>query len=395
MAFSLALMLISAFLINELFIKIKLPGLLGMILLGILIGPYGFNKIDSNLLAISGDLRLIALIVILLRAGLGIKKNELNAVKKEVLKMSCIPGIFEGLTISLCSMYFLNFSFIEGGILGFIIAAVSPAVIVPKMLEFQEKKIGIDKKIPTIILAGASVDDVFAITIFSSFLGLYGGKSVNLIANVLNIPLSIVLGIGIGAIIGFILIKFFKNYSIRDTKKAILILAIAILFNSFEKYISSSFHIEIASLLGIMTIGFFILELLPNVGTRLSVKFNKIWVFAEIILFVLVGAQVNIGVAIKSGGVGVIILLIGLIARGIGVYVSLLGTNFSFKEKFFTIIAYMPKATVQAAIGAIPLMSGVASGETILAIAVMSILLTAPAGSILIDILGKKFLNRE
>lgn len=395
MAFSLALILVSAFIINEIFIKIKLPGLLGMILLGILIGPYGFNKIDSNLLAISGDLRLIALIVILLRAGLGIKKNELNAVKKEVLKISCIPGLFEGFTIALCSMYFLNFSFIEGGILGFIIAAVSPAVIVPKMLEFQEKKIGTDKKIPTIILAGASVDDVFAITIFSSFLGLYGGKSINLIANILNIPLSIILGIGIGSIIGFILIKFFKNYSIRDTKKAILILSIAILFNSLEKYISNNFHIEIASLLGIMTIGFFILELLPNVGARLSAKFNKIWVFSEIILFVLVGAQVNIGVALKSGGIGILILLIGLIARGIGVYISLLGTNFSFKEKIFTIIAYMPKATVQAAIGAIPLMSGVASGEVILAIAVMSILLTAPAGAILIDILGKKFLNKE
>lgn len=395
MAFSLALILVLAFLINEIFIKIKLPGLLGMILLGILMGPYGFNKIDSNLLAISGDLRLIALIVILLRAGLGIKKDELNAVKKEVLKISCIPGLFEGFTIALCSMYLLDFSFIEGGILGFIIAAVSPAVIVPKMLEFQERKIGTDKKIPTIILAGASVDDVFAITIFSSFLGLYGGKSVNLIANILNIPLSIVLGIGIGAIIGFILIKFFKNYSIRDTKKAILILSIAILFNSLEKYISGKFHIEIASLLGIMTIGFFILELLPSVGTRLSAKFNKIWVFAEIILFVLVGAQVNIGVAIKSGGIGVLILLIGLIARGVGVYISLLGTNFSIKEKLFTIVAYMPKATVQAAIGAIPLMSGVASGEVILAIAVMSILLTAPAGAIFIDILGKKFLNKE
>ncbi len=395
MAFSLALILVLAFIINELFIKIKLPGLLGMILLGVIIGPYGFNKIDSNLLAISGDLRLIALVVILLRAGLGIKKNELNAVKKEVLKMSCIPGLFEGFTIALCSMYFLKFSFIEGGILGFIIAAVSPAVIVPKMLDFQEKRIGTDKKIPTIILAGASVDDVFAITIFSSFLGLYSGKSVNLIANILNIPLSIILGIGIGSIIGYLLVKFFKNHSIRDTKKSILILAIAILFNSLEKYISSNFHIEIASLLGIMTIGFFLLELLPNVGTRLSAKFNKIWVFAEIILFVLVGAQVNIGVALKSGGIGILILLIGLIARGIGVYISLLGTNFTLKEKIFTIVAYMPKATVQAAIGAIPLMSGVSSGEIILAIAVMSILLTAPTGAFLIDILGKNFLNKE
>ncbi|MGL4567440.1 MAG: cation:proton antiporter, partial [Fusobacteriaceae bacterium] len=342
--------------------------------------------------AISGDLRLIALIIILLRAGFGIKKAELNAVRREVVKMSCIPGILEGFTVALASMKLLDFTFIQGGILGFIIAAVSPAVIVPKMLEFQSLKRGTEKKIPTIILAGASVDDVFAITIFTSFLALYGGKSVNILRNILSIPLSIFLGIGIGGGIGFILVKFFKRYRMRDTKKVILLLALAILFHGMEKFISKNYHLEIASLLGIMTIGFVILEMLPNVGSRLSLKFNKAWVFAEIILFVLVGAQVNIGVALDSGMVGIMILFLGLLARSFGVYISLLGTDLNLKEKIFTMVAYMPKATVQAAIGAIPLSAGVASGETILAIAVLAILLTAPLGAASIDYFGKRFL---
>lgn len=392
MALSLALILITAFFINEILTKLKIPGLLGMILLGIILGPQGYNLIDENLLVISGDLRLIALIIILLRAGFGIKKSELNAVKGEVVKMSCIPGIFEGVTIALVSMKLLNFTFIQGGILGFIIAAVSPAVIVPKMLEFQHLKRGTEKKIPTIILAGASVDDVFAITIFTSFLALYGGENINILRNILNIPLSIFLGIGIGGVIGYVVVKFFKHYSIRDTKKVILLLALAILFNGMEKFLDKNYHIEVASLLGIMTIGFVILEMLPNLGSRLSIKFNKIWVFAEIILFVLVGAQVNMGVALDSGIDGMIILILGLFARSFGVYLSLLGTDLNLKEKVFTMVAYMPKATVQAAIGAIPLSAGVASGEVILAIAVLAILFTAPLGAASIDYLGKRFL---
>ena len=392
MALSLALILIAAFFINEILTKLKIPGLLGMILLGVILGPYGYNKIDENLLAISGDLRLIALIIILLRAGFGIKKAELNAVRREVVKMSCIPGILEGFTVALASMKLLDFTFIQGGILGFIIAAVSPAVIVPKMLEFHSLNTGTENKIPTIILSGASVDDVFAITIFTSFLALYGGKSVNILRNILSIPLSIFLGIGIGGGIGFILVKFFKRYRMRDTKKVILLLALAILFHGMEKFISKNYHLEIASLLGIMTIGFVILEMLPNVGSRLSLKFNKAWVFAEIILFVLVGAQVNIGVALDSGMVGIMILFLGLLARSFGVYISLLGTDLNLKEKIFTMVAYMPKATVQAAIGAIPLSAGVASGEIILAIAVLAILLTAPLGAASIDYFGKRFL---
>lgn len=392
MAMSLALILFIGFFINEVLTKLKIPGLLGMILLGVVLGPYGYSFIDGNLLRISEDLRLIALIIILLRAGFGIKKSELNTVKSEVVKMSCIPGILEGITIAFVSMKLLNFTFIQGGILGFIIAAVSPAVIVPKMLEFQHLKKGTEKKIPTIILAGASVDDVFAITIFTSFLALYRGKNINVLKNILNIPLSIVCGIGIGAGIGFILVKFFKKYSVRDTKKLMLILALAILFNGFEKFLDKNYKIEIASLLGIMTIGFIILEMLPNLGSRLSIKLNKIWVFAEIILFVLVGAQVNMRVALDSGLEGLIILILGLLARSFGVYLSLLGTNLNLKEKIFTMVAYMPKATVQAAIGGIPLSLGVASGEVILAIGVLAILLTAPLGAASIDYFGKRFL---
>ncbi|MGL5963961.1 MAG: cation:proton antiporter [Fusobacteriaceae bacterium] len=392
MALSLALILFLAFFINEILVKLKIPGLLGMILLGMLLGPYGYNWINKDLLAISKDLRLIALIIILLRAGLGIKKDELNMVKSQVVKMSCIPGIFEGFAITFVSMKLLNFTFIQGGILGFIIAAVSPAVIVPKMLEFQSLKRGVEKKIPTIILAGASVDDVFAITIFTSFLALYGGGSANIFRNILGIPLSIFLGIAVGGGIGFILVKFFKHYQMRDTKKVILLLTLAILFNGLEKFISKKYHLEIASLLGIMTIGFVILEMLPNVGSKLSTKLNKAWVFAEIILFVLVGAQVNIAVALDSGITGIIIICLGLLARSFGVYLSLLGTNLNLKEKIFTMVAYTPKATVQAAIGAIPLGVGVASGEIILAISILAIILTAPLGAVSIDYFGKRFL---
>lgn len=395
MAFSLAFILLGGLIINEFFTKIKIPGILGMLLLGIISGPAFLNIINNNLLSISTDLRLIALIIILLRAGFGIKKDELSSVGGIVIKMSCIPGILEGIAIALFSMKLINFTFIQGGILGFIIAAVSPAIIVPKMLEFQNLKIGTDKKIPTIILASASIDDVFAITIFSSFIALYSGKNINLFRNFLSIPLSIFLGVGLGIILAFILIKIFSLYSIRDTKKVLLILSVGIFFNSGEKFIHNLYHVEIASLLGIMTIAFVILEKLPHLGERLGVKFNKLWIFAEIILFVLVGAQVNIGVALKSGTVGILIILFGLFARSIGVYISLLGSNLNLKEKIFTIIAYMPKATVQAAIGSIPLSIGVKSGDTILAIAVLAIIITAPLGSILISILSSRTLKRE
>lgn len=391
MALSLAGIILLGLAFNRAFEKIRLPGLLGMLLLGVAMGPYGFNLISQEVLTISSDLRKIALIIILLRAGLGLDKDALNKVGIPAIKMSCIPGIFEGLTIMLVATYLLNISRVEAGILGFIIAAVSPAVIVPSMLELIQRKVGEDKGIPTLILAGASVDDVFAITLFTAFLGLYGGGNVNLFRQVLNIPISIVLGIALGVLVGFLMVFLFKKYRMRDTKKVLIVLGSAIVLNSIEEFLEG--WVPIASLLGVMTIGFILLEKYPLVAKRISNKFNKIWVFAQLLLFVLVGAEVNIYVAIDSGLIGLIIIAIGLIARSIGVLISVAGTNLNRKERLFCVISYVPKATVQAAIGAVPLAMGVASGEIILAIAVLSILITAPLGAIGIRATSDKWLT--
>lgn len=392
MAISLAVILLLGLPAKRMFEKLKLPGLLGMLILGVIIGPHGLNLLQENMLQISSDLRSIALIIILLRAGLGLNKDDLKSVGIPALKMSCIPGLIEGLFIAWASVYFLGFTFAQGGILGFIIAAVSPAVVVPSMLKLMENKIGTKKGVPTLILAGASVDDVFAITLFSAFLGLYSGFGMNIGIQLLNIPISILLGILAGVILGFVLIRIFKRYHIRDTKKVLLILGISILLNQLETILKT--RVQIASLLGVMTIGFVIIEKLPDLGERLSNKFNKIWVFAEILLFVLVGAQVDVNVALKAGRVGIILIIIGLIGRSIGVIISLLGTDYNMKERLFCIIAYIPKATVQAAMGAVPLSLGVESGNIILAIAVLSILITAPLGAIGIHYSSEKLLEK-
>lgn len=264
------------------------------------------------------------------------------------------------------------------GTLGFIIAAVSPAVVVPEMLSLKEKNLGKEREIPTLILAGASIDDIFAITLFSSFLSLSLGKNVNIYKEFLKIPLSIIIGIVLGGVIGIILVKFFKKYHIRDTRKAIIFLMVGITFHQLE-----TLNIfPIASLLGIMTMGFIILEKYPILAKRLSTKFNKIWVFSEIILFVLIGAAVNIEVIFSSSSVGVIIVFIGLIGRMLGVGVSLFGSNLNKKERLFCGLSYIPKATVQAAISEIPLAMGVPYGEILLAIGVLSIIISVPIGVI-------------
>lgn len=391
MAGSLAIILLLGLPANKLFEKLKLPGLLGMLILGIVIGPYGFNLLQSDMINMSADLRRIALIIILLRAGLGINRDDLKKIGSTALKMSCIPGLIEGFFIAFASVKLLNFSFIQGGILGFIIAAVSPAVVVPSMLNLIDSQIGTKKGIPTLILAAASIDDVIAITIFSGFLGLYSGFHMNIGIQLLNIPISILLGIMFGAIIGFVIIKIFNKYHIRDTKKVLLILGLSILLTELESLLKTK--IEIASLLGVMVIGFIIIEKVPEVGKRLSSKLNKIWVFAEMLLFILVGAQVNVGIAIDGGKTGIVILIIGLIGRSIGVWISLLRTDLNWRERLFCIISYIPKATVQAAMGAVPLSLGVESGDVILAISVLSILITAPLGAMGINFFAEPLLN--
>ncbi|WP_333657357.1 cation:proton antiporter [Tissierella praeacuta] len=390
MATSLAIIIILGLMANAIFTRIKLPGLLGMIIVGILIGPYGLDWLSEDIIRVSADFRKIALIIILLRAGFGISKEDLKKVGAPAIRLSCIPGLFEGFAIATMSMNIFEFNFVQGGILGFIIAAVSPAVIVPAMLNFMERGLGENKGIPTLILAGASIDDVFAITIFSTFLGIYSGSKINIGTRILSIPVSIILGVLVGAVIGVLLVRFFKKYSIRDTKKVLYIIGAGILLVAFEDLIKSK--IEIAGLLGVMTMGFIILENMPDVGKGMAVKLNKIWVFSEILLFVLVGAQVNIWLALDAGFRGILLIVIGLFARSIGVILSLVKTNLNIKEKIFCIIAYIPKATVQAAIGAMPLSLGVESGDLILSIAVLSIVLTAPIGAIGISLSGEKLL---
>ncbi|KEI87129.1 sodium:proton antiporter [Clostridium botulinum] len=391
MASSLAIIILLGLIANKLFEKLKLPGLLGMLILGILIGPHGLNWLSKDILNASSDLRKIALIVILLRAGLGLNKDELKLVGKTALKLSCVPGIIEGFFIAIASIKLLGFSFIQGGLLGFIIAAVSPAVVVPQMLNLMDKGLGKAKGIPTLILAGASIDDVFAITIFSTFLGLYSGKNINIGMQILKIPISIILGTLIGVLSAIIIIKIFKKYAIDNTKKILIILSISIILTLIEALLKGK--LEIASLLGVMALGFVISDKIPSIGDKVSKGLNEIWVFAQILLFVLVGAEVNMVIAFKSGFLGIIIIALGLIGRSIGVLISLKGSNLNKEEKLFCIIAYIPKATVQAAMGAVPLVNGVEAGDIILAIAVLSILTTAPLGAIAINLSGPKLLE--
>ena len=393
MALSLALIILFALLFGRFFDRLKLPALLGMLLIGILLGPYGFDLISQDILNISSDLRMIALIVILIRAGLGIEKETLKKVGIPAVKLSFIPGLMEGAAVILAAIYLLDFGFVEAGILAFIIAAVSPAVVVPQMLSLIEQQKGEAKGVPTLVLTGASVDDVVAITIFSAFLSIYGGQQINIFRQILNVPLAIFLGIILGTAIALFLIYIFKKYHIRDTKKALLILSFGILMNSLENFLEGI--IPIATLLGIMVIGFVIQERYSVLGKRLSSKFNKIWVFAELMLFVLIGAEVNIHLAFESGLIGLMIIAIGLSARSMGVLISLAGTHLNLKERSFCVLAYTPKATVQAAIGAIPLAAGVDSGELILALAVLSIIVTAPLGAAAIKKAGQHWLSDD
>ncbi len=390
MAFSLGIIIILGIIFNKVFEKFKLPGLLGLLILGVLIGPFGMDLLHRDILSASGDLRKIALIVILLRAGLGIQRENLKKNGISALKMSFIPGLFEGFTIALISIKFLDFSFIQAGMLGFIIAAVSPAVVVPSMLKMINSGLGEKKAVPTLIIASASIDDVFAITIFGAFLSLYSGVDKSIGLQLLNIPLSIALGIALGASIAFVLVKIFKKYTIDKTIKVLILIGVAILFTELEDQVKAS--IEIASLLGVMTIGFIIGESLPSIGGEISKAFKKIWIFAEMLLFVLVGAEVDISVAREAGKIGIVIIIIGLIARSTGVIIALMGSELNLKEKLFCIISYTPKATVQAAIASIPLSLGVEGGEIILALGVLSIVLTAPLGAIAINYFGKRLL---
>jgi NhaP-type Na+/H+ or K+/H+ antiporter len=353
-------------------------------------GPYVLDIIDPALLEVSADFRMLALIVILLRAGLETRRDTLNRVGKTALVMSTVPAIFEGAVIALVAPALLGLTYLEGAILGAIIAAVSPAVVVPFMIRFIDQKRGTKKGIPTMILAASSVDDVFVIVVFSMLLGLYTGAGGSLFFKVMEVPVSIMLGIGAGTAGGFVLFWLFRKYKPRATKMGMIVVGTAVLLTWVEEGLRP--FVPLSALLGIMTVGFILLEKSERMAHQISNKLSKVWVLAEVLLFALVGAQVNIHVAWDAGLAGAALIGIGLLARSAGTYLSVLGAGLNLKERIFCVVSYIPKATVQAAIGAIPLSAGVAGGETILAVAVLSILLTAPLGALGIDVLGRRFL---
>ncbi len=392
MAIGLALIIILGLLSDYLFRKIHLPGIIGMLFAGILAGPHVLNLLDPALIKVSSDFRMIALIVILLRAGFATKRETLNRVGKRALLVGFIPAVFEGVFVALVAPFFFHVSLIESALLGAVVAAVSPAVIVPSMIKFIEDNRGTKKGIPTLLLASSSLDNVFVIVIFSALTGMYEGENTNLLMKLLDIPVSISLGIAFGIVTGFALYKVFERYQPRATKKGMIVIGTAILLTWLEKTFKP--FVSISALSGVIAIGFIILEKSEPIAYKISQKLGKIWVFAEILLFVLVGTQVNIHIAWNAGLAGASVIFLGLLARFAGTYISLIKTGLNLREKIFCMTAYIPKATVQAAIGAVPLSLGVPSGEIILAIAVLSILFTAPVGAVAMSITGKKFLEK-
>lgn len=390
MLLSLALIFLFGVILGTIFNKLKLPRLLGMLLIGIILGPYALNLLDQKILLISSDLRQIALIIILTRAGLNLDIDDLKKVGRPAFLMCFIPATLEIIGTILFAPVLLNIKLIDAAILGAVIAAVSPAIVIPKMLKLIEKNYGKEKSIPQLIMTGASVDDIYVITLFTSFLGFESNGSFSP-SVFLKVPTSILLGVLIGYFCALILIILFKKLHIRDSLKVIIILSMSFLLVSLEKTMKG--NITFSSLLSIMSLGVTINSNYNILSKRLSSKYSKLWIASELLLFVLVGASVNIKYALGFSFSSIILILIVLIFRMFGVFLSLLKTSLNLKEKLFCMISYSPKATVQAALGGIPLSLGLSSGNTILIVSVLSILITAPLGSYLMDITYKKFLS--
>lgn len=391
MLISIALILMVGMFMGWLCKKIKLPGLLGMLFTGIILGPYVLNFIDDSILSISADLRKIALIIILTRAGLSLDIKDLKKVGRPAVLMCFIPACFEMTGMVLLAPRILGISTLDAAIMGAVVAAVSPAVVVPKMIKLMEEGYGVKQGIPQLILAGASVDDVFVIVMFTAFTGLAQGEAVSL-KSFVNVPLSVITGIFVGLAAGCLLAKFFEKVHIRDTSKVMILLSVSFILVTAEDYAADM--IPFASLIGVMAAGISLQKKREVVAKRLSSKFNKLWVVSEIMLFVLVGAAVDIQYAVKAGIAPVFLVFSVLIFRMTGVFVCLLKTKLNIKERAFCMLAYMPKATVQAAIGGLPLAMGLSCGNIVLSVAVIAILITAPLGAFCIDMTYKRFLQR-
>ena len=392
MLLSIALILIVGMSMGWICQKCKLPSLLGMLATGVILGPYVLNLLDSSILGISSELRKIALIIILTRAGLGLDLSGLKKIGRPAVLMCFVPASFELLGMILIAPKLMGLSLLEAAIMGAVLAAVSPAVVVPRMVKLMDEGYGVKEGIPQLILAGASVDDVYVIVLFSTFVGMMQGEGASVLSFV-NIPVSILLGIAIGLLIGFILAYFFKRVHIRDTSKVLIILSISFLLVVLEDALTTA--ITFSALIAIMFIGIGLQRNREVVAKRLSVKYGKLWVAAEVFLFVLVGATVNIGYLGKVGVKALVVIIGALAFRMLGVFVCLLGTSLKGNERLFVMIAYTPKATVQAAIGGIPLALGFACGDTVLTVAVLAIVLTAPLGAFAIDFSYKKLLSRK
>lgn len=390
MLLSLGLIILLSLSLNAVLLKLKIPSLIAYIITGIVLGPYVLDLLDPNILNISADLRKIALIVILLRAGLTLDIKDLKLVGKGAILLSIIPATFEIITIGFLSQFLFKMSLIEGLILGSVVAAVSPAVVVPRMINLIENKKGTDKSIPQMVLAASSIDDIYAIVLFTLFIQIYETNIVDF-TSVIMFPISIISGIIVGILVAFFIVKIFKKYHMRDTIKVLIIFGIAFLFDYLETILK--LIIPFSSLIAILSLCLTVLKLYPVLADRLVKKFSKIWVFSEMILFVLIGALVNITIISKGGLNFVLILVLAIIVRFFSVYISTSGINLNFKERLFVFFSYLPKATVQAAIGAIPLTMGIPSGEIILGVSVLAIFITAPIGAILIDQTQNKLLN--
>ena len=392
MLLSIALILILGMFMGWICRKMKLPALLGMLITGIILGPYGLNLLDGSILGISAELRKIALIIILTRAGLGLDLSGLKKIGRPAVLMCFVPASFELLGMILLAPKLMGLSVLESAVMGAVLAAVSPAVVVPRMVKLMDEGYGVKEGIPQLILAGASVDDVYVIVLFSTFVGMMQGEGASILKFV-NIPVSIFFGIAIGLFLGVLLAYFFKKVHIRDTSKVLIILSISFLLVVIEDKLTTA--ITFSSLIAVMFIGIGLQKKREAVAKRLSVKYGKLWVAAEVFLFVLVGATVNIEYLGKIGAKAFVVIIGALIFRMFGVFVCLLGTSLQRKERLFAMMAYTPKATVQAAIGGIPLALGLACGDTVLTVAVLAIVFTAPLGAFAIDWSYKKLLNKQ
>ena len=397
--FGLAELLILGLLADGLFRRLGVPGLIGMLAVGLLLGQSGLGLIDPKLLALSGDLRQMALVVILLRVGFGLNLKTLQQVGKRVLLLAWIPATLEGFTISLVAQPLLGLSWLEAGLLGSVIAAVSPAVVVPLMLRLIEERRGTSKAIPQMVMAAASLDDIAVIVVNGALLGLLVTRSTNMSVQLLRLPVGLLLGIAAGAALGWLLIRWIERFRPNANRQVLLVLALSLLLLRLQSSINTL--VPFTGLVAAMALGVLLLELRPNLAQPISAKLASIWVFAELVLFTLVGAQVDLGVAWRSGMAGLAVLAIGLVARSIGTLLCLQGSELSAGERLFVTVAYIPKATVQAAIGAVPLMAmqaagmPAAPGEIILAVAVLSIVTTAPLGAWLSGLVADRVLRPE